>query len=152
MALKPVPRPCKKCKRPTTNANQYCDEHQSFYVPSSKLYDHRRGSPSKRGYDGTWKKFREVFLMEHPLCERCLREGRVAMANEVHHKVPLCEGGARLDPDNCAALCHSCHSKITSEWINERNNDLGRFASKQDVRTDTDVPPLVEGISDDGGF
>lgn len=118
--MKPVPRPCKKCKAVTTNANGYCDAHQSSYKPTQKIYDLRRGSPSKRGYDSTWYRFREVFMMEHPLCEMCMKEKKVTPATEVHHIVPLCEGGARLDPENCMSLCHSCHSKITNEWMRER--------------------------------
>ena len=114
--MKPVPKPCKVCRKPTTNANSYCDEHQSSYKPPKKAYDDRRGSPSKRGYDATWRTFRDWFLMNHPLCDICEKEHRITPAEEVHHIVPLIEGGARLDPDNCQALCHSCHSKITANW------------------------------------
>lgn len=113
--MKPVPRPCKACRRPTTNANQYCDQHQSEFKPPQRRYDEHRGSPSKRGYDATWRRFRQVFLSMHPLCEVCESEGRITPALEVHHVVPLSDGGPRLDPDNCRALCRSCHSKITSE-------------------------------------
>ena len=28
---------------------------------------------------------------------------------EVHHLVALADGGAALDPDNCVAMCESCH-------------------------------------------
>lgn len=114
--MKPTLYPCKKCGRVTSNTNRYCDQHQSEYKPPQKRYDEYRGSPSKRGYDTTWRRFREVFVAKHPLCEICAKEGRVTPTEEVHHIVPLAEGGARLDPDNCQALCKSCHSKITSEW------------------------------------
>ena len=33
-------------------------------------------------------------------------------AQEVHHIVPLAEGGTH-DEDNLMALCKSCHSRIT---------------------------------------
>ena len=118
--MKPVPKPCKTCRRPTINTNGYCDQHHSDFVPTRLRYDRFRGSPSKRGYDRTWYKFREVFMMEHPLCAQCEKEGRITPATEVHHILPLCEGGARLDPANCMSLCHSCHSKITAEWMNRK--------------------------------
>lgn len=34
------------------------------------------------------------FLQEHPLCVMCEAEGRVAVAEEVDHIVPLFKGGA----------------------------------------------------------
>ena len=118
--MKPVLRPCKVCKRPTANANGYCDQHKDKFVPPKRRYDQYRGSPSKRGYDETWRKFRYAFLMDRPLCEMCQKENRVTPATEVHHIKPLAEGGARLDPTNCMALCHSCHSRITAEWRGEK--------------------------------
>lgn len=114
--MKPVPRPCKYCRRPTTNANGFCDDHQDKYKDPRRLYDDRRGSPSKRGYDAAWTKFRAWYLANNPLCVMCQKEGLLTPANEVHHIKPLIEGGARLDENNCMALCHSCHSKITAEW------------------------------------
>ena len=114
--MKPTLFICKTCKRPTPNANKYCDQHQGNYRPPQKRYDEYRGSPSKRGYDAAWRKFRDLFIMQRPLCEICQKEGGLTPTEEVHHIVPLAEGGARLDPKNCQALCKSCHSKITAEW------------------------------------
>lgn len=114
--MKPVPRPCKYCRRVTTNVNGYCDDHQDKYRSPKRMYDDRRESPSKRGYDSEWTKFRTWFLSNNPLCAMCMKEGRITQANEIHHIVPLAEGGARLDEKNCMALCHSCHSKITAAW------------------------------------
>ena len=121
--MKPIPRPCKKCKKATTNSNGYCDQHQGDYKPPQKRYDEYRGSPSKRGYDADWRKFREWFLHLHPLCEMCLKEKRTMPTEEIHHIVPLAEGGARLDPENCMALCKSCHSTVTAEWRKENGRD-----------------------------
>ena len=118
--MKPIHRPCKVCLRPTTNTNGYCDDHQDQYKSPHRLYDDRRGSPSKRGYDSAWTKFRSWFLSKNPLCVMCEREGRLTPANEVHHIKPLVEGGAKLDESNCMALCHSCHLKITAEWKSKR--------------------------------
>ena len=114
--MKPVLRPCKHCKRPTANANSYCDEHQNMYKSPKRLYDDKRESPSKRGYDTMWRKFRDYYLRNNPLCAHCSLAGLVTPATEIHHIVPLAEGGARLDEANCVALCHSCHSKITAAW------------------------------------
>ena len=38
-------------------------------------------------------------------------DGRLTPAEEVHHKVPLSEGGTHAR-DNLIALCKSCHARI----------------------------------------
>ena len=36
-----------------------------------------------------WKELRMQYLQQHPLCERCLKEGHVRSAIDVHHRVPV---------------------------------------------------------------
>ena len=55
----------------------------------------------------------EVLLLEGTWCEMCRREGRVTAAEEVHHILPLADGGSH-DAENLMALCKSCHSRITA--------------------------------------
>lgn len=38
-------------------------------------------------------------------CERCGKAGRL----EVHHRVPVAEGGPLTDQDNLIVLCRACH-------------------------------------------
>jgi len=52
--------------------------------------------------------------LEHPLCEKCLKEGRYVKTEEVHHKLPLSQGGTH-EWSNLIALCRSCHAKIHAE-------------------------------------
>ena len=52
-------------------------------------------------------------MAAHPLCEVCQREGRVTAVEEVHHIVPLAQGGTHAE-DNLMALCKECHSRITA--------------------------------------
>jgi 5-methylcytosine-specific restriction protein A len=58
-------------------------------------------------------------LSGQPLCVLCQREGRVAAATELDHRVPLWAGGtdaeANLDP-----LCSPCHSAKTAREAAER--------------------------------
>lgn len=49
-----------------------------------------------------------MVLRREPLCRRCGHE-----ASQVDHIRPIRQGGARLDPENLQALCHSCHSRKT---------------------------------------
>ena len=50
-------------------------------------------------------------LAAHPLCEMCLKEGRLTPVDEVHHIVPISQGGTHAR-DNLMSLCRSCHTKI----------------------------------------
>lgn len=60
---------------------------------------------------------RSVWLMQHPLCILCQQEGRVTMATEVDHIVPLFKGGAD-EPTNLQSLCAEHHRIKT-------NDDMG---------------------------
>ena len=51
------------------------------------------------------------YVASHPLCELCLKNGRYVVAEEVHHKKPLAEGGTH-DWNNLIALCKACHARI----------------------------------------
>lgn len=65
-----------------------------------------RPNAARRGYDGSWQQVARGVLQERPTCERC---GGVATV--VHHRRPIREGGARLDPANLEALCRACHGR-----------------------------------------
>lgn len=66
-----------------------------------------------------WRKLRESYLMQHPLCEMCLKENKVRLAVEVHHITPISTAKDDLEmkdigfnPSNLMALCEECHHKI----------------------------------------
>lgn len=119
-----IPKPCPICRKVNTNKTGYCNDHEGAYLERQALYqarhDKRRGSPSKRGYDNTWTKVRKNYLMQHPLCEQCEKEGRIMPAKEVHHIKAISEGGERFDFDNLMAVCRACHQKFTDQQIRER--------------------------------
>lgn len=64
-----------------------------------------------------WRKVRQLYLSEHPYCERCLRLGLVVPAEHIHHKKYIDTPEKVNDPilslnaDNLEALCEPCHSK-----------------------------------------
>ena len=83
----------------------------------------------KRFYSGKkWRKLRDKYLKEHPLCERCAAVGRAEVAEHVHHKIELNENNFK-DPliayneDNLEALCFDCHRKEHHD-LSEVANDL----------------------------
>ena len=66
-----------------------------------------------------WKELRKAYYEEHPLCERCLQEGRITPAQDIHHKLSCFVRGLTeeekyrraFDPNNLMALCVDCHIK-----------------------------------------
>lgn len=77
-----------------------------------EVREDNRESAASRGYDGRWAKLRLRYLNRHPLCERCMSQGSTTLAGVVHHKVPISDGGARLDARNLMAVCRECHEII----------------------------------------
>ena len=109
MPYKPK-RPCSYpgCGRLTDG--RFCDEHRQV---AEHQYNHYLRDPdTNKRYGRAWKKIRAHYIQAHPLCEQCEQEGRLTPAEEVHHILPLANGGAH-DDDNLMALCKSCHSSIT---------------------------------------
>ena len=71
-----------------------------------------------------WKNIRRAYLQQHPLCERCEREGFVTAAVDVHHKVPVESAKTEQEMEylayniggnNLEALCIPCHIKTHQE-------------------------------------
>lgn len=58
-----------------------------------------------------WKKLRLKQLAKQPLCEECLRHGKITPAKIVDHIKPINFGGEKLDINNLQSLCVSCHSR-----------------------------------------
>ena len=109
MPYKPK-RPCSYpgCGRLTDG--RFCDEHRQV---AEHQYNHYLRDPdTNKRYGRAWKKIRAHYIQAHPLCEQCEQEGRLTPAEEVHHILPLANGGTH-DVNNLMALCKSCHSSIT---------------------------------------
>lgn len=63
-----------------------------------------------------WRRIRAAVLETTPFCEDCRAAGRVSLATEVHHVIPLesvrdCRRMEELayDRSNLVALCQPCH-------------------------------------------
>ena len=113
MPTKPA-RPCNYpgCPNLTTDRSGYCEEHRK---EARRKYDKYERQPEvKKVYGYQWEKIRNKYIKAHPLCERCLSEGRSTLAVLVHHRRPVRRGGTH-DEANLMSLCVSCHNKIHSE-------------------------------------
>ena len=105
-------RPCRYPSCPKLADGVYCEEHAKLMNAHYNKFS--RGYDSNERYSKAWRKIRDRYITAHPLCERCLTEGRYIPADLVHHKKPLSEGGS-TDDNNLMSLCYSCHEKIHRE-------------------------------------
>jgi 5-methylcytosine-specific restriction protein A len=88
----------------------------------NREHDAKRGSARERGYNTRWDKARKTYLMSHPLCVMCKRDGRVTPATVVDHIVPH-KGDQQLfwDTANWQSLCAPHHNR-DKQW-----EERGRF-------------------------
>lgn len=119
MPMKPK-RPCSYPGCAKLTDGRFCEEHQKLENKRYEKYD--RNPDTHRRYGRAWKRIRDSFIQSHPLCEECKKHGKLVAAEEVHHLLPLSEGGTH-NRDNLIALCKSCHAKIHAEkgdrWHNK---------------------------------
>lgn len=62
-----------------------------------------------------WKKLRDLFIRQNPLCKNCRGNGKTVEANVVDHVIPIEAGGACLNWDNLQSLCHLCHNQKSAD-------------------------------------
>jgi 5-methylcytosine-specific restriction protein A len=114
MPYKPK-RPCAFPGCPALTDGYYCGHHKQA---AEKLYNkYLRDPDTNKRYGRKWKRIRDRYIAANPLCAECGRDGRLTAAEEVHHVIPLGQGGTH-DNDNLMSLCTSCHSRITAKHGN----------------------------------
>ncbi len=111
MPYKPK-RPCSYPGCPELTDGRFCEKHAKEESKHYEQYD--RDPAIHKRYGRAWKRIRDRYISIHPLCEQCMKEGRITPAEEVHHILPLSHGGTHSE-DNLMALCKPCHSRITAE-------------------------------------
>lgn len=107
-------RPCRMpgCPNFTDYGEVYCSEHKK---QADHFYNrYQRDPETKKKYGRAWKRIRDRQIREHPLCEECLKNGKAVIAEEVHHLLPLADGGTH-ERNNLISLCRSCHMKKHAE-------------------------------------
>ena len=105
-------RPCSFPGCPNLTDGRFCPEHEKQENKRYEKYD--RDPAVKRRYGRAWKRIRDRYMNAHPLCERCLKDGRYVKATVVDHIKPH-RGDPVLfwDRSNWRGLCKSCHDKKT---------------------------------------
>ena len=102
-------RPCSYPGCPNLTDGTYCEQHRKHARQQYDRYERAPHTASK--YGRAWHRIRARYVAAHPLCEQCLKEGRITPVEEVHHIIPISQGGTHAE-DNLMSLCQSCHTKI----------------------------------------
>ena len=107
--------PCAHPGCPALVEGRFCPTHAQQDARAYTRY--RRDPDTDRRYGRAWRRIRAAYIAAHPLCEECQRAGRLTPAQEVHHILPLSQGGDHR-MGNLMSLCKSCHSGFTLAAIN----------------------------------
>jgi 5-methylcytosine-specific restriction protein A len=85
--------------------------HQLDRAAKDKL----RPNATDRGYTSEFRRLREAFVIENPLCIMCLAEGKITPTEIVHHEKPIhSHPELRLEWSNLVPTCHHHHGVIHS--------------------------------------
>ena len=99
------------------NAPRYYRPYPATTVTRQRSRDTRATAP-ERGYDGAWRKLRNWYASQHPVCEwpRCTQPMGI-----VDHILPVDERpDLRLVAENLQSLCRSHHAVKTAEDARKR--------------------------------
>jgi 5-methylcytosine-specific restriction protein A len=101
--MKAAPKPCTHpgCGALVRDGTSRCPKHpqQVWAKPASA---------TKRVTGRKLQAMREALFTRQPLCVICQAQGRVRLATQRDHTIPLAEGGAD-DDSNVQGLCEPCH-------------------------------------------
>lgn len=100
-------RPCNHIGCRALSDQRLCPEHR-------RKQNQARGSAKKRGYNARWRRYRILFIREHPLCRECQAEGKLTPTFAIDHIIPH-RGDYDLfwDEDNHQPLCERHHNSKT---------------------------------------
>lgn len=112
--------PCGYPGCPKLSCERYCEEHKK--TESARYEKYHRNPVVRKRYGSGWRRIRDKYISEYPLCEECRKHSKLTPAEEVHHIIPLAKGGTHAE-DNLMSLCTPCHSAITARdgdrWQNK---------------------------------
>lgn len=104
------------CQR-TIDKPRYCAAHQQIMDAREKARKNNHQSEFTKLYNWDWRKFRDRYVKENPLCLHCLKEGKLTPTQVVDHIVPH-KGDKELfwNNDNHQSLCVKCHNEKTAKY------------------------------------
>lgn len=114
--------PCAYPNCPRLTDGKYCEVHAQ--TRNHEYEQFQRDKSVYKMYGNQWRKLRALYISEHPVCELCEKQGRLVPVEEVHHKIPIKQGGKNTW-SNLMSLCQSCHTKIHMEMGDRQGGYMG---------------------------
>lgn len=121
-----IPHPCSKHGCSETTTSRFCPAHTKS--EAAKFDKQRRDDPVRKFYNSRrWHWTRLNILSQNPICSDCKHWA----SEDVHHKIDAHDWIAQHDGDtnqffneeNLIALCHRCHSALTSKEVGWAGNN-----------------------------
>lgn len=97
------------CPKRAVEGSSYCAEHKKQMDKDYEKYG--RHYKTHQRYGRNWKRVRDKYIKLHPICEECMTHHKITIASQVHHRVPISEGGSNSF-DNLESVCDACHNRI----------------------------------------
>lgn len=118
------------CRHPGCGARipgkeRYCSSHALAHEQSTPWSKHHTKRVVK---NAALSRARKALFEREPLCAQCKREGRVSLAEERDHIIPLSQGGPDTE-SNTQGLCKPCHARKS-----EAEKRAGAQAARQDYQ------------------
>jgi 5-methylcytosine-specific restriction enzyme A len=110
-----APKPCTApgCGVLVRDGTSRCSKHQREAWA-------KKPNATKRITGRRLQAMRESLFRRHPLCAECTKLGKVVLATQRDHVIPLAEGGLD-DTTNEQGLCDACHeAKSLAEALRAR--------------------------------
>lgn len=106
------------CKILVDYSQKYCDKHKPVTKQTdADKYENRKrmgGKYFKFYHSKEWKKTSQLYKLNHPCCEECLKEGVIRKTDVTDHIIELRDDWSkRLDENNFQSLCHYHHNLKT---------------------------------------
>lgn len=156
-------RECKHrgCIKLTRREHGYCEEHEREYLDKVNAakkkwkiennYKRPRNSKVEKFYSSKqWQQLREyIKARDNYLCQDCLKEGRITIANQVHHIEPILKDwDKRFDEDNLVSLCNEHHKLRHNPRCNYEYDSIGSSIQFKDLSISRDLDIMANGGDD----
>jgi 5-methylcytosine-specific restriction endonuclease McrA len=103
---------CNRCRKEIPYRTWVCEACRQEIEKRKNQYGDEKVRRFRSG--SKWQqRSKEVLKEYHYQCQLCKHEGKVEVAEEVHHIIPLSENfDLRLEWDNLIPLCKACHYDV----------------------------------------
>jgi 5-methylcytosine-specific restriction protein A len=101
--------------------------HNAHKVKQNRLISQKEYNATRRTgqefYNSIqWRRLRNWYIRQHPLCAACKKDGLIVNAKIVDHVIPVKDGGDKLNETNLQSLCTFHHNQKTAR---EESGDRG---------------------------